>query len=120
MFFNPMVEKTMLDSITGTLCMFIFPCLVYVCIFSLMVRSTTCLICKSFLQVDVQFLSPLKAPLMTSWRVIQAAGMVAIFMSLRQSMDEEIQEHKLLQSSMKVQLPPDQQFSGAAMLPCVV
>jgi hypothetical protein len=37
MFFNPRQEITFLDHIVGTVCVFLFPFLIYFCIFSFMV-----------------------------------------------------------------------------------
>jgi hypothetical protein len=37
MFFNPRQEITLLDHIVGTVCVFLFPFLIYFCIFSFMV-----------------------------------------------------------------------------------
>jgi hypothetical protein len=39
MFFNPRQERTFLDHISGTVCVFLFPLLIYFCIFSFMVSS---------------------------------------------------------------------------------
>jgi hypothetical protein len=38
MFFTPGQEITFLDHIVGTVCVFLFPFLIYFCIFSFMVR----------------------------------------------------------------------------------
>ena len=40
MFFNKAVETTLLERITGTISMFMFPIVIYFCIFSFMVRPT--------------------------------------------------------------------------------
>jgi hypothetical protein len=37
MFFNPRQEITFLDHIVGTVCVFLFPFLIYFCVFSFMV-----------------------------------------------------------------------------------
>jgi hypothetical protein len=39
MFFNPSQEITFLDHIVGTVCVFLFPFLIYFCIFSFMVST---------------------------------------------------------------------------------
>jgi hypothetical protein len=39
MFFNPRLERTFLDHIVGTVCVFLFPFLIYFCIFSFMVSD---------------------------------------------------------------------------------
>ena len=42
LFFNKAVETTVLERITGTVSMFLFPIVIYFCIFSFMARSTPC------------------------------------------------------------------------------
>lgn len=44
MFFNKSVERTWLDHVTGTFCVFVFPFLIYFCIFSIMVCKYTSLL----------------------------------------------------------------------------
>jgi hypothetical protein len=39
MFFNPRLERTFLDHVVGTVCVFLFPFLIYFCIFSFMVSD---------------------------------------------------------------------------------
>ena len=100
LFFNPRVERTMLDSFVGTVSVFLFPFLIYFCIFSLMVRS----ILQSLLSCTCVLAFKVNISVCGDGCdcCVQVAGMVAIFYSLRQHMDEEIQEHRQLLSGMKV------------------
>ena len=41
LFFNSMIERTLLEDIAGSLCVFLFPLAIYFCIFTFMVRPAS-------------------------------------------------------------------------------
>lgn len=100
LFSNPGMEKSWLDHISGTICVFGFPLLIYFCVFSIIVRSSA-----TFLTIAIH------TEKRNDWccqagfrwsRNVQVASMVEIFITLRRGMNDEIVQHKELMARLKV------------------
>jgi hypothetical protein len=130
MFFTPGQEITFLDHIVGTVCVFLFPFLIYFCIFSFMVCNLIHSLLQRKVMIHTRYLAGempisgqasagmLKLPYIVSWLgecrlCVQVASMVSIFLSQKRSMQADIHQHRELLSTLHVRSP------SAFQVPCV-
>jgi hypothetical protein len=118
-FFSPGQEITFLHHIVGTVCVFLFPFLIYFCIFSFMVCHLPYPLLRRRFMLHTRSLAGkvpisgqssagvLKLLYIVSWLsefrlCLQVASMVSIFQSQKRSMQADIDQHRELLSTLHV------------------